>query len=377
MKTIARLGIATATIAATAAFVGFGAGAADAAPARHPAPVGTVFVQNDATTGNQVVGYDRFADGTLRQSGVFATGGKGVALGGSVVDHLASESSLARAGRNVFAVNAGSDTITSFAVRGDRLESRQVVGSGGDAPVSIAAHGDLVYVLNARGGGSIQGYLDLGGRLVAVPGWHRDLGFNPNATPEFTSTPAQIAFTPDGSKVVVSTKGDSSSFDVFPLGVRGPAATPVVSTFAGDVPFGFQFDATGQLIASEAGPNAVASFTVHQNGAVTKDAEQATGQQATCWIVVDGTRVYASNAGSGTLSGYTAGRTGALTPIGTTATDAGTTDAAVSADGRYLYVQTGAAGIVDEYQVAATGALHEIGSVTVPNGVGGEGIVAN
>lgn len=374
MKTIARLGFATA---AAAALVGFGATAANATPARHPGlPAGTVFVQTDASTGNQIVSYDRLAGGSLRQAGVYSTGGNGLALGGSVVDHLASQSSLVRSGHALFAVNAGSNTVTSFAIDGDTLTRRQVIGSGGEAPVSIAAHGDLVYVLNARGGGSIQGYLNLDGHLVLIPSWHRDLGFDPNATPEFTSTPAQIAFTPDGSKVIVSTKGDSSAFDVFPLGLLGPARTPVVSTFAGDVPFGFQFDRGGQLIASEAGINAVASFTVHANGTVTKDAEQLTGQKATCWIVIDGTHVYASNAGSGTLSGYRLGRDGSLTPSGTTPTDAGTVDAATSANGRYLYVQTGAAGIVDEYRVSADGALQPIGSVTVPNAVGGEGIVA-
>ena len=45
-------------------------------------------------------------------------------------------------------------------------------------------------------------------------------------------------------------------------------------------------------------------------------------------------------------------------------------------DGRFVYVQTGKAGIVDEFAVVAGGALTPIGSVTVPGGVGGEGIAA-
>jgi hypothetical protein len=40
-------------------------------------------------------------------------------------------------------------------------------------------------------------------------------------------------------------------------------------------------------------------------------------------------------------------------------------------------VQTGAAGIVDEFAIGAGGALSRIGSVTVPDAVGGEGIVAD
>ena len=55
-------------------------------------------------------------------------------------------------------MNAGSDTVSVFAVYGDRLRLRQVVRSGGKFPVSIAVHGDTVYVLNAHDGGSVQGF---------------------------------------------------------------------------------------------------------------------------------------------------------------------------------------------------------------------------
>jgi hypothetical protein len=103
----------------------------------------------------------------------------------------------------------------------------------------------------------------------------------------------------------------------------------------------------------------------------------ATGQQATCWIAPDGSTFYASNAGSGTLSGYGDDGSGQLSPLGTTAADAGTVDAATSADGQYLYAQTGAKGIVDEYRAGAGGSLTPIGSVTVPDAVGGEGIAAS
>jgi len=97
---------------------------------------------------------------------------------------------------------------------------------------------------------------------------------------------------------------------------------------------------------------------------------------ATCWIVKAGAFFYASNAGSGSVSGYEAGWSGGLTALGHTATDAGTVDAASAASGRFLYVQTGKAGIVDEFAVAADGSLTSIGSVTVPGGAGGEGIAA-
>ncbi len=271
-------------------------------------------------------------------------------------------------------MNAGSDSITSFAIRGDRLIRLQTTPSGGEAPVSVTAHDHRVFVLNARGGGSIQGYLNVGGILVRIPSWHRDLGLDPAATPEFVKTPGQIGFTPDGSKLVVTTKANTNAFDVYSTVGGGLSASPVVTTVPGAVPFGFQFDATGHLVAVEAGTSAIATFTVNPNGSLTQLASAATGQVAACWVVVDGAYAYTSNAGSASLSGYRLGSGGSLTALGDTATDPGTVDAATA--GGFLYVQTGGTGTVDEFRVGADGSLTRIGATLVPGAVGGEGIVA-
>ena len=149
-----------------------------------------------------------------------------------------------------------------------------------------------------------------------------------------------------------------------------------MNTLAGDVPFAVAFDGSGHVLVSEAGPNAVATFTLGAVGVLAQLAVADTGQLATCWIVSDGRYFYASNAGSGSVSGYSAGSSGGLTALGNTTTDAGTVDAASAGHGRFLYVQTGKAGIVDEFAVGAGGSLTPIGSVTVPGSVGGEGITA-
>jgi len=201
MKTIARVaGVSGLAVAATALL----AGQAQATPSRQSPPV---FVQSDNPAGNTIVAYDRAADGSLQQAGVYRTGGNGGVLAGSVVDHLASQGSLAydRAHGLLYAVNAGSDTVTVFAVHGDRLARRQVISSGGTFPVSIAVHGGALYVLNARDGGSVQGYLRVGDTLLRVPAWHRSLGLDATQTPEFTNTPGQVAFTPDGRQAATST----------------------------------------------------------------------------------------------------------------------------------------------------------------------------
>ncbi|QGN31793.1 beta-propeller fold lactonase family protein [Microlunatus sp. Gsoil 973] len=365
---------------AAAALVTSGAPLASATPALHRThhdSSGTVFVQNDDPNGNAILAYDRSRSGTLRPDGVYPTGGKGGVLGGSQIDHLASQGSLVRQGDHLYAVNAGSDTITNFKVVGDRLVKEQVINSGGDFPVSIAASRTAVYVLNARDGGSVQGYLNVAGHLIKVNAWNRQLGFDPAASPEFTSTPAQISFTPDRSRLVISTKGDGSSVETFGVGLLGALSSrPVVTPLDGRVPFGFDFDSRGHLITTEAGTNSIASFAVRHNGTIDLLDRALTGQQATCWVVVDNGVAYASNAGSATISSYRIAADGSLTPLATTATDPGTVDAAVSTDGRNLYVQTGAAGLVDEFAIGAHGSLTRIGSVAVPSGAGGEGIVA-
>ena len=263
-------------------------------------------------------------------------------------------------------------------MHGDRLQRKQILNSGGTFPVSIAVHGDLVYVLNARDGGSVQGYRWSGGALVRVHAWNRPLGLDPTLTPEFVNTPGQVAFTPDGSRLLVTTKAAADTIDVFRLNAFGaPSATPVVNADPAAVPFGLAFDPNGHVVVAEAGTDAVATFALDRQGTLTLIARSATGQAATCWIVGTGSKLYASNAGSGDVSGFKDHGSGALEPLGTTPTDAGTVDAAASSDGANLYVQTGGAGIVDAYRVGASGALTALGSVTVPDAVGGEGIVAS
>jgi 6-phosphogluconolactonase (cycloisomerase 2 family) len=338
-----------------------------------------VFVQNDSVSGNQIVAYDRAADGTLTQTGSYATGGSGGALAGAVVDHLASQGSLTydRRHRLLYAVNAGSNTISVFRVHGDRLLLRQVLPSGGTFPVSIAVHGDILYVLNARDGGSLQGYRVFFNTVFPLPRSARPLGLDAAAAPEFVNTPGQVAFTPDGSQLVVTTKANGSSIDVFGVRFDGRlSAAPVVNALPGAVPFAVDFDAAGHLVVTEAGTNAVASFALAGSGTIIPIDTQLTGQAATCWVVQANGVFYASNAGSANLSGFRSSLAGTLTPLGLTPTDAGTVDAAVTPDGRFLYVQAGAAGIVDEYRVEANGSLTPIGSVTVPDAVGGEGIAA-
>jgi len=92
---------------------------------------GTVYTESNASTGNQVLVFQRAADGTLTPAGVVASGGMGTGA------PLASQGALALGGDGdwLFAVNAGSNSISSFRVRNGGLELADTANSGGTTPV--------------------------------------------------------------------------------------------------------------------------------------------------------------------------------------------------------------------------------------------------
>ena len=353
--------------------------AAAATSSASPGDGRAVFVLNDNPSGNQVIAYDADASGALHQAAIYATGGLGGILSGSVVDHTASQGALAFDSSHslLLASNPGSSTISVFRVNGDKLALTQQIDSGGTFPVSIAARNGVVYVLNALDGGSVQGFRAVGEHLFALPGSHRDLGLGTTAASPFTATPGQVSFSPNGSQLIVTTKGSGNAVDVFTIDGSGVVSdSPVVNVDAGAVPFAVAFDPKGDLAVAEAGTNAVATFSLAGDGTIAFLHRSATSQAATCWITATGSFLYASNAGSGSVTGFAAGASGSLTNLGNTGTGGGTVDSAATPDGSFLYVQTGAAGAVDGYRIASDGSLTAVGSVTVPGAAGAEGIVA-
>jgi 6-phosphogluconolactonase (cycloisomerase 2 family) len=370
--------------------VAIAAGLAIAAPAVAGATTGSanqassgpphaVFVQTDGAAGNQVVAYDRQPDGALTWSGTNDTGGLGGQLSGSQVDFLASQGSLAyvQNARLLLALNAGSNSVSVFSVRGADLSLLEVVPSGGEFPNSIAVDGNLVYVLNARDGGSLTGFQLSGSELLAIPGSARALGLTtPTDSTEFTHTPGQVAFSPSGDQLLVTTKATTSAIDVYGVHRDGTlSAAPTVNTEAGAVPFALTFDRWGDVVVANAGTNSVTTYHLDPSGVLTAIATATTGQAATCWVSTSRDDLYASNAGSGSVSTI-ADRRGSLGRTTTTGTVPGTVDSATTPDGRFLYVQGGKNGSLDAFSVGPTGSLAQIGALVVPNAIGGEGLVA-
>ena len=213
-----------APIVAVAAAALLPTGAAAATPDA-PAVSPAVFVQTNDPSGNAVLSYRRAADGSLTRVGTFSTGGLGGTTVSAPTDPLASQGSLVldRHRGLLYAVNAGSDSLSVFSVDGTDLTLRQVISSGGDFPVSVTTARNLLYVLNAGGEGSVVGFAVAGNQLVRTTGATRSLGLANASPPFFLTSPAQIGLSPDAAHLIVTTKVNRA-VDVF--GVAPSAGSP-------------------------------------------------------------------------------------------------------------------------------------------------------
>ena len=343
-----------------------------------------VFVQTNELDGNKIVVFQRHGDGRLTEEDTYPTGGNGGNVApGTASDRLGSQGSLVYDERHrlLFAVNAGSDSVSVFRVNGTRLRLTDVDPSGGDFPASIAVHDDLVYVLNAGGVGIVQGFEIRGDRIRALEGSARSLGLANTDPPNFLTSPGQVGFTPDGSKLIVTTKASGSTIDIFSVRRDGTLSeTAVENPSATPVPFAFTFDPRGRLVSGEAAMSSVTTYTINTNRTLANPQSQSDNQAALCWIVEARGFFYVANTGSNNLSGYRIDGSGRPTLIGPTGivatTGAGPIDMTSAAGGRFLYSQTGLAGTVEEFRVADDGTLVRLGNVAgLP--VGQEGIAAS
>jgi 6-phosphogluconolactonase len=237
---------------------------------------------------------------------------------------------------------------------GPLLSLSDQVLSHGVLPVSLAEHGSLLYVVNAGTSttpGNIFGfYLADHGLLFPLRGSSRGLSTTAS------TAPAEIAFNPSGSALVVSEK-NTSVLDTYAVDARGYATGPTVTPSNGSTPYGFGFGRGGALIVSDAVAGALSSYRLAATGSLqVVTSALADGQKAACWVAtIDGGHyALTSNADSDTLSSYAVGPGGALTLVSgvDASTGAGDTDLAVGgADGSLLFVHDSAAGEVEEFSI--------------------------
>jgi 6-phosphogluconolactonase (cycloisomerase 2 family) len=352
-----RLLIAGAVVAAVTA----------AAPAvASAAPfTGTAFTETNATSGNTVLAYVRDTHGHLHHVWSVATGGTGTGA------NLGSEGAVALGsqGRRLYAVNAGSNTVTVFGVLGAFAWRQAVVPSGGTQPISVAVGPGTVYVLNAGGTPNVAAFRITRRGLHPLANGVTPLGAG-------DSGPAQVAVDPVAGVAVVTNK-NSNTIDTFAIGPSGRLGAANSQASAGATPFGFAFTPLGTLVVSDAGEaptSAATAYHVSSAGALSvASGPLQTHQLAACWVATtpDGRFAYVADAHSGTISAMRVtvhGTLSLLDPSGISASGgAGSTtlDESVTPGGRFLSVvvdnaKPGVNGIAT-FAIGRDGSLQRVG----------------
>jgi len=309
---------------------------------------------------NTIISYGRNSDGTLTPIGPVSTGGNGGDFdGGEGLDPLISAYALTKTddNENLLAVNAGSNTITSFNIQEDF--SLEVAGApqstGADGPNSIAftssdADGvkGIVYVSNITRGefltqgepaqqGTVTGFWLLeDGSLSPIAGSTRNLANRPSA----------VQFSPDGNWLVVASinagalglaSANEDEIVVYRLNNDGTLSANQVagatSTLRGNIEgrnlpsaIGFQIVGNNYVVVTEARefqPNgappafpalqdgSVSTWQIQGDGSLTpisldvRSGEGNTGRTA-CWLdfTADGNTFFVSNAIEAGLASY-------------------------------------------------------------------------
>ena len=338
--------------------------------------VGAVYTATNSPAGNEILEFDRASDGTLTGGGVFATGGTGSGNG------LGNQGGITMTadGKFLIAVNAGSNDLSVLEITQTGLVVRDRVPSGGLRPVSVTVNARLVYVLNAGsaagGSDSVAGFrLSRDGRLAAIAGSTRSLSAS-------ATSPAQVELSPSGASLIITEKA-TNRIDIFFVEDTGLLGAAMSFPSAGVTPFGFAFGKHDQVFVSEAfggavDASAVSSYQISDVAAIDViSASVPTTETAACWVAVtgDGRFAYATNAGSGTITGFNIRPDGTITlhdPSGVTGTAGpGVSDVTVTTNGRYLYALRSGAGAISAFRIEDHGALTALGSVALPTGANG------
>jgi 6-phosphogluconolactonase len=333
---------------------------------------GAAYAWTNDPDANEIVVFDRAADGTLTPAGSFATGGRGSGMlennaNGVIVAGVNGEegpNNFTGTRRFVITVNAGSDSISVFRIRPQGLQLVEVEPSQGQHPLSVTARKGVLYVLNGGqsncmgGMPNISGFtLDGQGMLEPIPGSTRPVSGGS------TSGCAQVSFNKTGDVLVVTERA-ADKISTYTVGRDGVAAGPIVNETTGVGPFGFTFTQRDQLITTEnfgAAPaqGGAASYEVGDDGVLTPLGPTVrNGRSDTCWVVVtDNDKfAYITNFQSGDISLFRVTPQGTLVLVNPSEEfiGIGAADLSLSQNSRYLYARNANTGTVHAFAVDQT-----------------------
>ena len=275
----------------------------------------------------------------------------------------------------LFAVNAGSNSVSSFKVHNDgSLSLAHTENSDGQMPVSLSIHENLLYVLNF-GSDNIHGFhVGANGSLTDIVGSTRSLSGTAVVAP-------QIAFTPNGNWLIVTEKA-TNNISSFKVKLDGSVAPDQVTASTGQTPFGFDFGRDEAMVVSNAaggaaGAGSATSYHINANGIPhAVNGAIPDEQAAPCWVATTkfGRFAFVSNTGSNSISSYYIAPGGKLFLVykAAASTDNSPADIVVAKNNYNVYALTAKSGTIGEFHRKFFGGLESIGSVSgLPAGTTG------
>jgi hypothetical protein len=283
----------------------------------------TVYTEsnNPAPGQNAVLAFHQNADGSLMEIGSFNTGGTGQINLPKVIgpDDSSQEVVATPDGRFLFAVNQGSNSISSFRI--DRDGSLDLIGtfsSGGDQPDSIGISGDKLYVSN-RGDSTadqptgtdvpnITGFrIGFDGSLTPIPGSTVTFPMGTSPSQNLISPNGQLLFAdifavpgstaPEGNTLAPFQIESGGDLQLAPGGNVGTPASPPLL-------LGAAFNPNQRIIyAGLTAVNEVAVFTYDKSGQLTFVGDTPVQGAGPCWAAVsaDGQFLYTGDTGTDSI----------------------------------------------------------------------------
>jgi 6-phosphogluconolactonase (cycloisomerase 2 family) len=288
-----------------------------------------------------------------------------------------------------YATNFAAGTVSQYSISAGgaltALNPTTVAAGASPFSVSVEPTGQYVYVANYNAATVSQYTIGTGGVLAPVGTGSVPTGSHPNG----------VTIDPSNKYAYVVNFGSNtvSQYTIDTTGALAPLSTPTVAT--GSFPASIVLSPNNKYayvsnyacsgIGCTAAQGSVSQYTVGADGSLTPmtpatvNTGSATSQPNS--LIVDPTSafLYVANAGDSTVSLFTIGASGALTPTGTPiATGTFPFFVTVDPSGTHVYVaNTGsaagytAAGSISQYSITAgTGVLVPIGTGSVPAGLG-------
>lgn len=296
----------------------------------------------------------------------------------------------------LFACNAGDGTVSCLQVGADFTVTPLRTTAVGLTPTSLAYRdGRLFVALSGR---------TMDDEPTSLAGFQ--IGDDGGLTPIEGSTavisdaemtkPTDLHVTADGTGLLVLDTM-TSMITFFPVAEDGALGEAVVTPSSGMGPFGAAILGNGVIVVTETqggpmnGPTlaTLSSYTIGADGVLTPISDQIPNMRtASCWVSLtpDGTQAISANTGDGTVSTYAVANDGSLTLAQSVAAQQATTlanssapiDSAISEDGAYYYQLRGGLGVITGYQIGSDGSLAPIDGANGPGlpQLGAQGIVA-